>query len=348
MTDFAARLIRWQAVHGRHGLPWQGSCDPYRIWLSEIMLQQTQVASVIPYYLRFLDRFPDIAALAAAAQDEVLAYWSGLGYYSRGRNLHRAARLVVERHGGAFPAEHEAILELPGVGRSTAAAISAFAFGARRAILDGNVKRVLARHRAVEGHPGDKAVAALLWQHAEAFLPQRGIAAYTQGLMDLGATVCTRSRPNCGVCPVGGDCLALRQGRQNKLPEPRPRKALPERETVMLLLLRQGEIFLERRPPAGIWGGMWSFPEIAPDDDPRQACLARFGFEAGLLECLPAMRHTFTHFHLHIRPQCLAVQVIRPQACQPGGVWLNVEDALAAAIPVPVRKLLLRLSLPMG
>ncbi len=340
MSDFATRLIRWQQSHGRHDLPWQGSCDPYRIWLSEIMLQQTQVGSVIPYFQRFLERFPALPVLAGASQDEVLAHWSGLGYYSRARNLHRAAQLVMERHGGVFPREFEQILALPGIGRSTAAAISAFAFGAQRAILDGNVKRVLARYFALEGHPAMKRVETLLWQHAEALLPQQGIEAYTQGLMDLGSTICTRSRPRCGECPVGRDCLAHHQGRQNALPLPRPRKALPERETIMLLLLRQGEIFLEKRPPAGIWGGMWSFPEIGPGEDPRQACLTRFGFAAGQPRGLLAMRHTFTHFHLHIQPQCLEVQNILSQVQQPEGMWLGLEEALGAAIPTPVRKLL--------
>lgn len=311
------------------------------MWLSEIMLQQTQVSSVIPYYQRFLERFPDMATLAAASQDEVLAHWSGLGYYSRARNLHRAAREVMERHGGTFPTDVGLMLALPGIGRSTAAAIGAFAFGMRMAILDGNVKRVLARHFAVEGHPGERRVETLLWQYAEELLPRQGIEAYTQGLMDLGSSICTRSRPRCGECPLAGDCLALHQGRQNELPSPRPRKVLPERETTMLLLQRQGELFLEKRPPAGIWGGMLSFPEIAANEDPRQVCLARFGFEAGAPQPMPLMRHTFTHFRLHIQPQCLVVQGVRPQALQGGGMWLGVEDALGAAIPTPVRKLLL-------
>lgn len=343
MPTFAHRLIRWQESHGRHDLPWQGGRDPYRVWLSEIMLQQTQVASVIPYYHRFLARFPNIAALAAASQDEVLAYWSGLGYYSRARNLHRAAQEIVARHGGIFPAEFEQILALPGIGRSTAAAIGVFAFGKRRAILDGNVKRVLARYFAVEGHPGEKGVEAQLWRTAENLLPQRGVEAYTQGLMDLGATVCTRNRPHCAECPVERDCIAHGQGRQNELPSPRPRKVLPERETTMLLLLSEGRIFLEKRPPTGVWGGMWSFPEIAPGDDPRQAGRARFGFETGLLEPLPAMRHTFTHFRLHIEPQCLEVQGIQLHAHQSGGMWMGMQEALGAAIPAPVRKLLLLL-----
>ena len=341
MSDFAARLVRWQRSHGRHDLPWQGSRDPYTVWLSEIMLQQTQVSSVIPYYLRFLECFPDVASLAQAPLDDVLAHWSGLGYYSRARNLHRAAQAIMAAHGGAFPRDFERILALPGIGRSTAAAVSAFAFGARRAILDGNVKRVLARYFAVDGHPGEKGVEARLWLHAEALLPQQGIEAYTQGLMDLGATVCTRGRPRCEACPVGRDCLAHQQGRQSELPTPRPRKALPERETSMLLLQRGGEIYLEKRPPTGIWGGMWSLPEIAPGDDPRLACQARFGFETGVPEPLPAMLHTFTHFRLHIQPQRLAVREIQPRAHQAGGMWLGPRAALGAAIPTPVRKLLL-------
>ncbi|MDP2783376.1 MAG: A/G-specific adenine glycosylase [Sulfurimicrobium sp.] len=341
MSGFAAALIRWQKAHGRHGLPWQGGRDPYAVWLSEIMLQQTQVSSVIPYYQRFLASFPDIATLAAASQDEVLAHWSGLGYYSRARNLHQAARQVMERHGGVFPAEFEQILALPGIGRSTAAAISAFAFGMRRAILDGNVKRVLARYFAVAGYPGEKSIEALLWLRAEELLPHVGIETYTQALMDLGATVCTRGKPACDSCPVNADCQARQQGLQAVLPYTRPRKALPERETTMLLLLREGEIFLEKRPPAGIWGGMWSFPEIAREEDPQQACLASFGFETETLKPLPHVQHTFTHFRLHILPQPLTVSALQLRACLAGGMWLSVDDALGAAIPAPVRQLLL-------
>ena len=344
MTTFAVRLIEWQGKHGRHGLPWQQSRDPYSVWLSEIMLQQTQVASVIPYYRRFLARFPDIANLAAAGEDEVLAHWSGLGYYSRARNLQRAARVMVERHGGSFPRDFARILELPGIGRSTAAAIAVFAFGERRAILDGNVKRVLARYFAVGGYPGATATEAILWQWAEHLLPDAGIEIYTQALMDLGATVCTRSAPRCGQCPVREDCLAHRQGRQMDLPHARPRKALPERSTVMLLLLRQGDIFLEKRPPTGIWAGMWSFPETDGVEDMQRHCRERFGFETELHEPLPALRHSFTHFHLAIRPQLVQVTGVRPGAREGGGLWLNIDDALGAAIPAPARRLLLDLA----
>ena len=340
MDDFAQRLIHWQALHGRHGLPWQGSRDPYAVWLSEVMLQQTQVSSVIAYYQRFLGRFPDIAALAAAPQDDVLVHWSGLGYYSRARNLHRAAQMVVAQHGGVFPRKFEQIVALPGIGRSTAAAISAFAFGERQAILDGNVKRVLARYFAVSGYPGEGKVENLLWRHAEALLPERGIERYTQALMDLGATVCTRSRPDCERCPIKVCCVAYQQGGQATYPNPRPRRALPEKATTMLLFVHQGEVFLEKRPPTGIWGGLWGFPESDDLGDVEQYCLERYGFETGGFETLPVLKHVFTHFRLHITPRLLRVTAIRPRAQQRAGVWLAIEDALGAAIPVPVRKLL--------
>ena len=340
MSVFAQQLVRWQKSCGRHGLPWQGSRDPYAVWLSEIMLQQTQVSSVILYYQRFLHRFPDIAALAAADQDEVLAHWSGLGYYSRARNLHRAAHIVAENHAGQFPREFERILELPGIGRSTAAAIGAFAFGMRRAILDGNVKRVLARYRAVAGYPGEKKVEDVLWRHAEDLLPEVDIETYTQALMDLGATVCTRGKPDCAACPVSADCLAHQQGRQAEFPQPRPRKAQPEKTTTMLLFMHQGEIFLEKRPPVGIWGGLWSFPEIEGAENARQHGESRFGFETDRSQSRPAMQHVFTHFRLHIQPLLIHVRRIRPRVHQQEGVWLSVEDAMEAAIPAPVRKLL--------
>ncbi|MDP2828749.1 MAG: A/G-specific adenine glycosylase [Sulfuricellaceae bacterium] len=340
VKGFADRLIAWQACHGRHDLPWQQSREPYGVWLSEIMLQQTQVSSVIPYYMKFMVRFPDLASLAAASQDEVLACWSGLGYYSRARNLHRAAQEITEKYQGIFPDEYEDILALPGIGRSTAAAISAFSFGARRAILDGNVKRVLTRYFAVEGYPGNKAVETRLWQQAEALLPDDNIEIYTQSLMDLGATVCTRSRPRCESCPVSEACQAQQQDRQAELPHSRPRKALPEKGVAMLILVRDGEIFVEKRPPTGIWGGMWSFPEMTQDGDLGQVVPARFGIELGSVEALPVMQHVFTHFRLNIAPLLLNVARDLPRACQSHGIWLAIEDALDSAIPAPVRKLL--------
>ncbi len=336
--DFARRLIAWQRTHGRHELPWQGGMDPYPIWLSEIMLQQTQVETVIPYYLRFLARFPDIASLAAAAEEEVMAHWAGLGYYTRARNLHAAARQVVSAHAGRFPREVDAILALPGIGRSTAAAIAVCAFGRRSAILDGNVKRVLARVFGVEGWPGDKAVENRLWALAEELLPESGIRAYTQGLMDLGATLCTRSRPRCGDCPFTDECMANHQGSQAELPGTRPRKVLPQRETAMLVLVHAGEVLLEKRPAPGIWGGLWSLPECPVRDDPRAAA-QRLGYAGETGQPLPILVHCFTHFRLTIRPWRLDVARC-VQAGEPGRLWLALDDMDGAALPTPVRKIL--------
>jgi A/G-specific adenine glycosylase len=340
---FARALIDWQRRHGRHDLPWQGTRDAYRIWVSEIMLQQTQVATVVPYYRRFLERFPDVCALAAADEDEVLRLWSGLGYYSRARHLHRAARLVCERHGGRFPGTLAQMAALPGVGRSTAAAVLVFSRGAREAILDGNVKRVLARCFAIAGYPGDKRVADALWRRAEALLPARGIETYTQALMDLGAGVCTRARPRCGECPLAAHCRARAEGRIAELPGRRPRRALPLRSTVMLVLQRAGEVMLEKRPAPGVWGGLWCFPEAAPGEDVAALCAARYGLRAEALAPLPPVEHGFTHFRLTILPQPLRVTAATPAAPAPGRVWLAPEDARTAAVPVPVRRILDRL-----
>ncbi|MEW5967057.1 MAG: A/G-specific adenine glycosylase [Pseudomonadota bacterium] len=347
MIFFASRIVRWQRRHGRHALPWQaapdGARDPYRVWLSEIMLQQTQVATVVPYFERFVARFPDLASLAAAHEDAVLALWSGLGYYSRARNLHAAARALVERHGGRFPADPETLAQLPGVGRSTAAAIAALAFGRRAAILDGNVRRVLARHGGVAGWAGDTRVEAALWQLAESRLPQRDIEAYTQGMMDLGALVCTRSRPDCPACPVRDDCVAHAQNRTAELPTPRPRKTLPEREVQMLLLMDRGELLLEKRPLRGIWGGLWSLPELDPDVDPIRHCREHLGVTARTQQALPRLSHGFTHFRLHIQP--VRVDLAPRRATLPGQIWLTPADALDAALPSPVRRLVARLGL---
>jgi len=342
-ASFARKLIAWQKRHGRHDLPWQNTRDPYAIWVSEIMLQQTQVAAVIPYYRRFLQSFPDIRSLAAAQQDEVLAHWSGLGYYSRGRNLHEAARIVAYEHAGRFPADFEQILQLPGIGRSTAAAICVFAFGARRAILDGNVKRVLARYFGVEGYTGEKRIENDLWRRGEALLPRRDIEAYTQGMMDLGAGVCTRRRPRCETCPLREDCVARRRGLTDRLPAPKPKKTLPRRTTVMLVLQHAGEVLLEKRPAPGIWGGLWCFPEVAGDDDIGKICAQRFGARVTILKPLPVLEHGFTHFHLSITPQRLRVTALTPRAAEPGHIWLPLEEARAAAIPTPVKRILAEL-----
>jgi A/G-specific adenine glycosylase len=344
--DFAARVVAWQRVHGRRGLPWQrggpaNSRDPYRIWLSEIMLQQTQVATVVPYFERFVAKFPDVRALASARLDDVLAAWSGLGYYRRAHHLHAAAQRIVADHRGEFPRDAATLATLPGIGRSTAAAIAAFSQDERTAILDGNVKRVLARHRAIEGFPGAPKVTAALWALAEALLPPRSeIGAYTQGLMDLGATVCTRANPRCDVCPLKRDCLARRNDRISELPSPRPRKSLPHRTVRVLLFERSGEILLEKRPPIGIWGGLWSLPEIALDDDARAFARVRFDADATVGVDLTPIQHGFTHFALTLYPQRVNVARWPPRAETPQYVWLSRDDALQAALPAPIRKLL--------
>ena len=336
--DFAARLVAWQKKHGRHGLPWQVK-DPYAVWVSEIMLQQTQVETALPYFQRFMQHLPDVASLAAAPEDDVLALWSGLGYYARARHLHRAAQQVQAEHAGAFPDSFDAIQGLPGVGRSTAAAIASFAFGERRAILDGNVKRVLCRVFGVEGWPGERQVEAQLWTLAEALLPDADLTAYTQGLMDLGATLCRRARPDCPRCPFADDCVAHRQGRQGELPSPRPRKALPVKETAMLVLLHAGEVLLEKRPPSGIWGGLWSLPECAVGMHPEDHA-ASLGYETEAARDLAGLSHAFSHFRLHIQPRLMAVARRPPRAAEPGRIWLSLADALGAALPAPVRKIL--------
>ena len=325
------------------------------------MLQQTQVATVIPYYQRFVASFPTIAALAAASEEQVLTHWSGLGYYARGRNLHRAARLIMEKHHGEFPRQYEQILELPGIGRSTAAAICALAWHEHRAILDGNVKRVLARYCGIDGWAVSKKVEERLWRQAEALLPESSrsaeekvsegcgsvsaIATYTQALMDLGATICTRSKPSCTTCPVQSDCVAFNTGRVNELPTPRPRKAVPERHTVMLLLMHGNDILLERRSPQGIWGGLWCLPQF-DDEESAKNWYVKNGMAATHGERLEEFTHTFTHFKLHIAP--LKIQLVRKPlfAAQPGSLWLDVGDALRAAIPAPVRKILEKLGHP--
>lgn len=335
--DFASRLVAWQRAHGRHDLPWQGQ-GAYRVWVSEIMLQQTQVATVIPFYRRFIHSFPDIAALAAASEEQVLAHWSGLGYYARGRNLHRAARVLMARYRGEFPRQFAHIVQLPGVGRSTAAAICALAFHQRCAILDGNVKRVLARHCGIERWPGERQVEERLWQQAEARLPQWEVARYTQGLMDLGATVCTRNRPKCEVCPVRADCVALQTGRVAELPARRPKKMVPERHVCFLLLMHGNEILLEQRPGSGIWGGLWCPPQVAADEESWY--LNANSLAASARVELPPLQHAFTHFRLQITPVLLRVSAKPLHAGEHCMRWQDVETVLQAAIPAPVRRIL--------
>jgi A/G-specific adenine glycosylase len=350
--SFSADVITWQKQHGRHALPWQNTRDAYRIWLSEIMLQQTQVAAVIPYYQRFLNRFPDIASLASAAPEDVMAHWSGLGYYSRARNLHRCAKHVMEFHGGRFPSDPALLAELPGIGRSTAAAIAAFSYGARAAILDGNVKRVFCRVFGIEGFPGAKPVEDRLWQRAVALLPEQDVEAYTQGLMDLGATLCTRSRPACNRCPLAQRCVAFETGRVQQLPVRKPKKAIPEKRTAMLVIADRGEVLLEQRPGSGIWGGLLSLPEVpemAGDthskidvDSIAARAVAPFG-SPGTCDRLQPFSHGFTHFKLHVSPYLIGLQHRVAFAAEQGHVWYPIAKLADAPLPAPVKKLLLSL-----
>ena len=319
---------------GRHDLPWQNTRDPYRIWLSEIMLQQTQVATVIPYYQRFLGSFPDVATLAAAPIERVIEHWAGLGYYARARNLHRCAQTVMTKHDGLFPNSAAALAELPGIGRSTAAAIAAFAFGRQAAILDGNVKRVLCRHFGIEGFPGSAAVEHQLWALAEQLLPETSIEAYTQGLMDLGATRCTRSRPLCDACPLAAACVAKRDNRQADLPTARPRPAVPERTSCFVLISDGRRLLLERRPPSGLWGGLLVPPEGEVDE-----VLGRLALQARTRRELPPLKHAFTHFRLTLLPVLCEVDAA-PGVAEAGLEWVEIGRAADAGVPTPIRKLL--------
>ncbi|MGH6612199.1 MAG: A/G-specific adenine glycosylase [Burkholderiaceae bacterium] len=343
---FASRISAWQKTHGRHDLPWQRSRDPYLIWLSEIMLQQTQVATVIPYFERFIARFPDVHALAAAPIEAVMSLWAGLGYYSRARNLHRCAQQIVEAHRGEFPHSAETLSLLPGIGRSTAAAIAALAFGESAAILDGNVKRVLARHFGIEGYPGSPGVERALWQRAESELPDDDIETYTQGLMDLGATICVRTRPLCVACPVNNTCTARRENKIQALPTTRPVKPKPVKSATLLVMRDATNAFLlEPRPPTGIWGGLLSLPEFEAnlsDEAIIAAIEARYGFRVTLTESLGTIRHEFTHYTYVMQPR--SAQVVGAAAVASEALRAVAESELPTSpLPAPIRRLLLQL-----
>ena len=310
------------------------------MWLSEIMLQQTQVATVIPYFQRFVTSFPTIPALAAASEEQVLAHWSGLGYYARGRNLHRTAQIIAGQYGGEFPRQYQQILDLPGVGCSTAAAICALAYHQRYAILDGNVKRVLARYAGIEGWAGNREVKLRLWQKAEELLPQHDIARYIQAQMDLGSMLCTPGKPKCGCCPVRDDCVAYLGGRVGDLPSSRPRKAMPERHSTFLLLMSGRDILLEKRAPHGIWGGLWCPPQLEDGQGDETDFVLRSGVTVSEKIILAGFNHTFTHFKLNISPVLLRVESRPQQVRQPSSMWIDMEEALQGAIPTPVRKIL--------
>lgn len=347
---FSAAVITWQKAHGRHALPWQNTRDAYRIWLSEIMLQQTQVSAVLGYYARFLERFPTVADLAAAPAEDVMALWSGLGYYTRARNLHACAKRVVREYGGQFPTDPALLAQLPGIGRSTAAAISAFSSGTRAAILDGNVKRVFARVFGIDQYPGLKPVEDALWRRADVLAPLEGIEAYTQGLMDLGATLCTRSSPECGRCPLQGRCVAHATGRTAELPVRKPKKAAPEKQAVLMAVIHGGQVLLEQRPETGIWGGLMSLPELGghqarggePADIGEVARAAGAFGEVEETEALLPLVHAFTHYKLHIAPY--RVTLARRGELDARYAWHDMARIEQAPLPAPVKKLLAQLA----
>ncbi len=340
MSDFATRLLDWFERHGRKDLPWQRNNDPYCIWVSEIMLQQTQVQTVIPYYQEFMASFPTVTALADAPQDEVLRHWSGLGYYARARNLHHAAGIVRDEHGGAFPNDIDELVALPGIGRSTAAAVLSLAHGQRHPILDGNVKRVLARHEAIGGWPGKTAVSAALWETAERNTPETATAAYTQAIMDLGATLCTRSNPACERCPVNEDCQAFAAGTVADYPGRKPKKEKPLRQTTMLIANNDSSVYLERRPEAGIWGGLWSLPELG-ERSVEDWCAERLDIAVTDTEAWQMLRHSFSHYDLDIQP--ILVRVDAPLSKVADGdtaTWHRLDELPPGGIAAPVKKLI--------
>jgi len=344
---FSARLLAWFDAHGRKSLPWQQGPTPYRVWVSEVMLQQTQVAAVIPYFERFMQRFPSLQALAEAPLDEVLHLWTGLGYYARARNLQACAKVLIADYGGEFPETIDAIVALPGIGRSTAGAVLSLSRGERHPILDGNVKRVLARVFGIAGDPGSASVLAEFWQRAEDCTPHTRVAAYTQAIMDLGATVCTRSRPACAVCPMRAGCLAMRDGKQRQLPGKRRKRLRPARESV-LLIAEFGDdesraILLERRPNTGIWGGLWSPPQFDDESIARAWCERELQCPRAALPALPPIDHAFTHFDLRLHPlrvRCEPRSSVQECATQ---LWYRLQRPPRVGLPQPIRVLFERL-----
>jgi len=343
--QFSTRLLAWFEQHGRKDLPWQQDPTAYRVWVSEIMLQQTQVATVIPYFERFMKSFPDVQALAAATQDEVLHHWAGLGYYARGRNLHKAAQMICEQHDGRFPEAIDEVIALPGIGRSTAGAVLSLALKQYHPILDGNVKRVLARHCAVDGWPGAPAVQKMMWLLAEERTPKKNTDFYTQAIMDLGATVCRRSKPLCGECPVAQDCMALAGALVDQLPTSKPRKKLPLRKGVLLVLENEaGEWLLQRRPPAGIWGGLWCFPEGPSEADEatmNEWCRTELGCNLSEIESGDLQRHTFSHYHYEVTPLHAHAKAVESVVMDDDTrLWYNPASIKALGLAAPVRRVI--------
>lgn len=344
---FSDQVLQWHALYGRKHLPWQQKKDPYPIWVSEIMLQQTQVNTVIPYFTRFMEQFPNVESLASASDDHVMQFWAGLGYYSRARNLHKAAKTIVSEHAGQFPQTLSQLEALSGIGRSTAAAILSLAFDQQQPILDGNVKRVLARYHAVEGWPGKSAVLKQLWEYAELHVPESDNAAYTQAMMDMGATLCTRSKPKCDMCPINTGCQAYQQKAVGEYPYPKPKKVLPERHTLMLLIKNtDGEIALFKRPSYGIWGGLWSFPEFDNQEIAAEWFSQHYNDDF-IPELLPVLPHTFSHYRLVISPLLVEMQDSRQckrimEADQQ--LWYNSDNEFSGGIPAPIKTLLKRIT----
>jgi A/G-specific adenine glycosylase len=343
---FQHAVLIWFDQYGRTNLPWQQSISPYRVWVSEIMLQQTQVSTVIPYFERFMQSYPTVETLAAAPLDEVLHHWTGLGYYARARNLHKTAQQVSSELDGQFPDNVSQLIELPGIGRSTAGAISSIAFKNQATILDGNVKRVLARYSATDGWPGKSAVVEKLWLIAETYTPFKRIADYTQAMMDLGATLCTRSSPNCEQCPLVKGCKAYQQGNPQDYPGKKPKKKLQVKTTLFLMIKNnQGALLLEQNPPAGLWGGLWVFPQCESQDQLEETCL-KLGIQAESQKILEAKRHTFSHFHLDYQPVEISIDhsnATASQVAEQGNqVWYNPQNPLSLGMPAPIKALLLK------
>jgi A/G-specific adenine glycosylase len=354
-SEFANLVIAWQKQHGRHHLPWQQTGNAYRTWLSEIMLQQTQVTAVIPYFQRFIERFPNLESLALANQEDVMALWSGLGYYTRARNLHACAKRVYAEYQGVFPRDPALLEQLPGIGRSTAAAITAFSYGTRAAILDGNVKRVMARVFAVRAFPGIKKVEDALWLKVDSLLPQADMSAYTQGLMDLGATICTRSKPKCVLCPLQNHCSALALDLTEQLPIPKPKKISAKKISTMLLLRYEQKVLLELRPDSGIWGGLYSLPELdgmqlmsddALDLSVQNPLIANWVQQFGQTEEIQArteFEHSFSHFKLFAQVLHVPLKKLNPAIAQAKYIWLDLANLEQAALPAPIKQVLLQL-----
>jgi A/G-specific adenine glycosylase len=341
-AQFSTSVLDWYEQHGRKDLPWQQGISPYRVWVSEIMLQQTQVSTVLGYFDRFMAALPTVNHLAAAPEDEVLHLWTGLGYYARARNLQKTAQIVMAKHAGEFPRDVDQLTELPGIGRSTAGAIASLSMGLRAPILDGNVKRVLARYVAQEGYPGEPKVAKQLWAVAESFTPQADVNKYTQAMMDLGATLCTRSKPSCLLCPLKSGCQAHLLGLEIRYPIAKPRKTLPQKRTLMLIFAnRNGEVLLYRRPSSGLWGGLWSLPEL--DEATAITTLAsRHSLQLGTQSELSGLSHTFSHFQLAIEPWLVQVDAAPGAVAEADWLWYNLATPPRLGLAAPVKKLLKR------